>query len=82
MNAANTRDTIDISLIRILSDGPEVSLNGSPTVSPMTLAACASEPLPPKAPFSINFNPSVNFTSNLSALNFGDGYRTNISRNS
>lgn len=37
-NGANTRDTIVISLIRILIDGPEVSLNGSPTVSPTTAA--------------------------------------------
>jgi len=35
---ANTRDTIVISLIRILMDGPDVSLNGSPTVSPTTAA--------------------------------------------
>ena len=26
-------------------EGPEVSLNGSPTVSPVTAALCASEPL-------------------------------------
>ena len=26
--------TIDINLMRIFSDGPEVSLKGSPTVSP------------------------------------------------
>jgi len=32
--------------------GPEVSLNGSPTVSPTTTAACTSEPLPPRLPFS------------------------------
>ena len=37
-NGANTRDTIVISLIKILIDGPEVSLNGSPTVSPTTAA--------------------------------------------
>ena len=30
-----------------LMAGPAVSLNGSPTVSPVTVAACASEPLPP-----------------------------------
>ena len=30
--------TIDINLMRILSDGPEVSLNGSPTVSPTIVA--------------------------------------------
>ena len=30
--------TIDMSLIRILRDGPDVSLNGSPTVSPTIVA--------------------------------------------
>ena len=44
-----------ITLIKIFIDGPEVSLNGSPTVSPTTVAACASVPLPPKLPFSTNF---------------------------
>lgn len=34
----NTIDTIDMSLISMLSEGPEVSLNGSPTVSPTTPA--------------------------------------------
>ena len=38
INPANTTDTIDMSLMRILSDGPDVSLNGSPTVSPTTVA--------------------------------------------
>ena len=32
---------IDINLIKILIEGPEVSLNGSPTVSPVTEALCA-----------------------------------------
>ena len=36
-----------ITLISGLIAGPAVSLNGSPTVSPMTVAACASLPLPP-----------------------------------
>lgn len=40
--------TMDMSLIRILSDGPDVSLNGSPTVSPTIVALWHSEPLPPK----------------------------------
>ncbi len=44
---ANTTATILINLIRMFSDGPEVSLNGSPTVSPTTAALCASEPFPP-----------------------------------
>lgn len=34
----NTSDTIDINLINIFSEGPEVSLQGSPTVSPITVA--------------------------------------------
>ena len=36
--------TMLISLIRILRLGPEVSLNGSPTVSPTTVALCTSLP--------------------------------------
>jgi len=35
---AITRDTTDISLIRMFIAGPDVSLNGSPTVSPTTAA--------------------------------------------
>src|SRR5213078_113256 len=42
-------------LIIGLIAGPAVSLYGSPTVSPVTAAAWASEPLPPKAPSSIIF---------------------------
>ena len=44
---ANTRETMAISFSRILSEGPEVSLNGSPTTSPSIAALCASDPLPP-----------------------------------
>ena len=44
---AITRLTTLISLIRMFSDGPAVSLKGSPTVSPTTAALWASEPLPP-----------------------------------
>ena len=40
---AMTKDTIDISLIKIFIDGPDVSLNGSPTVSPVTDALCGSD---------------------------------------
>ena len=36
-------------------DGPEVSLNGSPTVSPTTAALWGSDPLPPKCPSSMYF---------------------------
>ena len=37
-NGANTSDTTVINLIRMLIEGPDVSLNGSPTVSPTTAA--------------------------------------------
>ena len=37
-NGANTNDTTVINLIRMLIEGPVVSLNGSPTVSPTTAA--------------------------------------------
>jgi hypothetical protein len=42
-NDPNTRDVIADNLIRMLMLGPEVSFNGSPTVSPTTAALCASE---------------------------------------
>ena len=51
----NTIETIDINLINIFIAGPEVSLNGSPTVSPTTAPLWHSEPLPPKLPASICF---------------------------
>ena len=37
-NGASTKATTDISFSKILSDGPDVSLKGSPTVSPTTAA--------------------------------------------
>ena len=37
-NGAMTKLTIAMTLIRMFIDGPEVSLNGSPTVSPTTVA--------------------------------------------
>ena len=43
---ANTIETILKSLIRIFTDGPAVSLKGSPTVSPTTAALWFSLPLP------------------------------------
>src|SRR4029079_13662258 len=47
--------TMFVILLIGLIAGPAVSLYGSPTVSPVTAAACASEPLPPNAPSSISF---------------------------
>ena len=38
-NGAITSDTIAITLMRMFMLGPEVSLKGSPTVSPTTVAA-------------------------------------------
>ena len=48
-------DTRFITLMSGLRAGPAVSLNGSPTVSPMTAAMWASEPLPPWWPSSMYF---------------------------
>merc|ERR1719326_1519795 len=39
---AITSEMTDMSLIRMLSAGPDVSLNGSPTVSPTTVASKCS----------------------------------------
>ena len=40
---AITNDTIDINLIKMFMDGPDVSLKGSPTVSPVTETLCGSD---------------------------------------
>ena len=45
-----TNETIAISLINMFIAGPDVSLHGSPTVSPITVALWASDFLPPKLP--------------------------------
>lgn len=55
VSPAMTILTIDMSLIRILRLGPEVSLKGSPTVSPTMVALCAKLPFPPKLPSSTIF---------------------------
>jgi hypothetical protein len=47
--------TMAMSFNRMLSDGPAVSLKGSPTVSPTTAALCGSDPFPPRCPSSMNF---------------------------
>ena len=52
---AISSETRFMTLISGLMAGPAVSLNGSPTVSPTTVAACASEPLPPWFPSSTSF---------------------------
>ena len=47
VNPAITIETMLINFIKILRDGPDVSLKGSPTVSPTTVALCVSLPVPP-----------------------------------
>ena len=44
---AMSSETRFITLMSGLIAGPAVSLNGSPTVSPMMVASWAGEPLPP-----------------------------------
>jgi hypothetical protein len=41
INAANNEATSDITVIIVFNEGPAVSLNGSPTVSPTTAALWA-----------------------------------------
>ena len=57
MAGAISTETRFITLISGLMAGPAVSLNGSPTVSPMMVASCAGEPLPPWFPSSMSFLP-------------------------
>ncbi len=52
---AMSSETRFITLMSGLMAGPAVSLNGSPTVSPMTVASCEGEPLPPWWPSSTSF---------------------------
>jgi hypothetical protein len=47
ISGPNRLATKHITVMRVFKDGPAVSLNGSPTVSPTTAALCASEPFPP-----------------------------------
>src|SRR5512143_3520173 len=47
--------TMLMILISGFTAGPAVSLYGSPTVSPVTAALCASDPLPPWWPSSMYF---------------------------
>src|ERR1700739_1985462 len=60
---AITNDTILINLINMFIDGPDVSLNGSPTVSPVTEALCGSD-------FLKNFSPLIStpFSNDFFAL--------------
>ena len=55
MSGAASSDTRFITLSSGLMAGPAVSLNGSPTVSPMIVASWAGDPLPPWLPSSTSF---------------------------
>ncbi len=45
----------------MLRAGPEVSFNGSPTVSPTTAALCSSDPLALTNPLTLNNPASIYF---------------------
>jgi hypothetical protein len=49
------------SLIKMFKDGPEVSLSGSPTVSPITAALCSSDPFFLTYPSTVNYPDSMYF---------------------
>jgi hypothetical protein len=56
-----TNDKIDISLIRMFKLGPEVSFNGSPTVSPITAALWISLPFTTTSPMFLISPASIYF---------------------
>lgn len=56
-----TSDVIAINFIRMFREGPLVSFNGSPTVSPITAALCISDRFPWTTPSIINLFPSMYF---------------------
>jgi hypothetical protein len=60
-NDAKTKDKIAINLIKIFKDGPEVSFNGSPTVSPTTAALCSSDPFLTETSLTFNYPLSMYF---------------------
>src|SRR5687767_5157263 len=60
-SGASTRVIVDSSLISTCSDGPAVSLKGSPTVSPTTAALWGSDFLPTTTPSTLNSPDSMYF---------------------
>src|SRR5262245_42190052 len=55
MSGTMSSATMLMILISGFTAGPAVSLYGSPTVSPVTAALCASDPFPPWLPSSMYF---------------------------
>jgi len=56
-NGAKTKDKIALNLIKIFNEGPLVSFNGSPTVSPITAALWTSVCFPRTNPYSLIYLP-------------------------
>ncbi|GER44109.1 catenin alpha-1 [Striga asiatica] len=58
-----------MSLMRMFRDGPEVSLSGSPIVSPITAALCGSDPFGPRRTYlhTGNKGPGKNTGQSLDA---------------
>ena len=54
-SGTRTSVIVERSLIKMWIEGPAVSLQGSPTVSPVTAALWASLPFPPYLPVSMYF---------------------------
>mmetsp|Transcript_53394 Transcript_53394/g.141553 ORF Transcript_53394/g.141553 Transcript_53394/m.141553 type:complete len:208 (-) Transcript_53394:2102-2725(-) len=63
---ANTTEMMAMSFMTMLRAGPEVSLRGSPTVSPTTAAACAADFLPAY----LHLRPSVATTPSSPSMIF------------
>ena len=57
----NTNERIAESLIRMFRDGPLVSFKGSPTVSPITAAACSLDPFFLTSPLTKSLPDSMYF---------------------
>jgi len=64
---AKTRDSTAMSLMRMFNEGPEVSFNGSPIVSPITAALCGSEPFGPRL-FACSDTPACEYITMLKDL--------------
>lgn len=58
---AKINENIADSLTRMFNDGPLVSFNGSPTVSPITAALCSGEPFLLTYPLTVNYPDSMYF---------------------
>ena len=60
-NEAKTREKMADNLTKMFNEGPLVSFNGSPTVSPMTAALCSGDPFFLTTSSIFNYPDSMNF---------------------